>query len=252
MEYLHVDGTGVVDALGLQQLQTLLTVRFAGKTGLISVAYVNNEIGVVQDLSAIGRVIATVDPEHRRICFHTDAVQAPGHVTVGMAHNEPLESVDALSMSAHKFHGPIGIGMLILRSQHWITRPIVLGGDQQGGLRAGTESTGAALAAAAALQDATEPSRLEGRVGLYRSMATAVWEALLPFVCAGVVLPIRPLRRRRSVFNRALSGEWPSCSTPRQHMHKRDASPPRVGRQVLAFSPDTGTSWPPWNASAAS
>lgn len=101
-----------------------------GKTGLISLMMANNEVAAVNDIAAIGKIT-----RERGILFHTDAVQAFGHMPIDVATME----ADALSASAHKLHGPKGVGLLYLR--RGIRLPAyVTGGGQERGLRSGTEN----------------------------------------------------------------------------------------------------------------
>ena len=112
-------------------------------TCLVSVMYANNEIGTIQPIREIGAVC-----RKHGVLFHTDAVQAVGHVPIDVK----AENIDLLSSSAHKFHGPKGIGFLYARKG---VRPVPLieGGAQEGGRRAGTENVAAAAAMAAALKE---------------------------------------------------------------------------------------------------
>ncbi|MBR3059916.1 MAG: cysteine desulfurase [Oscillospiraceae bacterium] len=112
-------------------------------TCLVSVMYANNEIGTIQPIREIGAVC-----RKHGVLFHTDAVQAVGHVPIDVK----AENIDLLSSSAHKFHGPKGIGFLYARKG---VRPVNLieGGAQEGGRRAGTENVAAAAAMAAALKE---------------------------------------------------------------------------------------------------
>lgn len=122
--------------------------------------------------------------------FHTDAVQAPGHAVIDLAGAHA--DVDLLSLSAHKFHGPAGIGFLFVRvpvTPGGPLRPLCLGGPQQGGLRPGTIPVAGLVAAADALADACDPARLGTRLGIYAAMSAHVWRTLHPFVVAGLVLP---------------------------------------------------------------
>jgi cysteine desulfurase len=189
--YLTPDGVG---ALSVDELRGVLAAR-RGQRGLVTVAYVNNEIGTVQNLEAIGRAVRAEnalrgDAERRRVWLHTDAVQAPGRVPIDLAGAHA--AVDLLSLSAHKFHGPAGLGLLFSRTPITAAgplRPLMLGGHQQGGLRPGTEAVGALVAAAAALEDACDPTKLTGRLVAYAAMSRLVWATLMPFVVTGRVLP---------------------------------------------------------------
>lgn len=115
-------------------------------TCLVSVMYANNEIGSILPIAEIGRIC-----RERGVIFHTDAVQAAGHLKINVA----KENIDMLSLSAHKFHGPKGIGVLYCRRGIPLTN-LIEGGAQERGKRAGTENLPAIAGMAAALTDACE------------------------------------------------------------------------------------------------
>lgn len=115
-------------------------------TALVTVMYANNEIGTVQPIREIGAIC-----RNERIIFHTDAVQAVGHIPV----NVVQDNIDMLSVSAHKFHGPKGVGFLYCRKGIAL-KPFIEGGAQERGKRAGTENVAAVASMAAALQDACQ------------------------------------------------------------------------------------------------
>lgn len=113
--------SGVVD---LEALATLVTPT----TGLVSVAAANHETGVIQPLAEIGKIAHAVGA-----LFHSDLAQAAGRLAV------ELTAVDLASVSAHKLHGPLGIGGLVVRrAVRRRMQPLLAGGGQEGGLRAGT------------------------------------------------------------------------------------------------------------------
>lgn len=113
-------------------------------TCLVSVMYANNEIGSIQPIAEIGAVC-----KEKSVIFHTDAVQAVGHVHI----NVKEENIDMLSLSAHKFHGPKGVGLLYARKGVRLTN-IIEGGAQERGKRAGTENIPGIVGMVAALKEA--------------------------------------------------------------------------------------------------
>lgn len=115
-------------------------------TCLISVMYANNETGAIQPIREIGALC-----RKRGVLFHTDAVQAAGHLTI----NVQRDNIDMLSLSAHKFHGPKGIGLLFTKSNIQLTS-LIRGGGQERGKRAGTENLPSIIGLATALKDAQE------------------------------------------------------------------------------------------------
>lgn len=115
-------------------------------TCLISVMYANNETGAIQPIREIGALC-----RKRGVIFHTDAVQAAGHLTI----NVQRDNIDMLSLSAHKFHGPKGIGLLFAKSNIQLTS-LIRGGGQERGKRAGTENLPSIIGLATALKDAQE------------------------------------------------------------------------------------------------
>ena len=115
-------------------------------TCLVSVMYANNETGAIQPIREIGALC-----RKRGVLFHTDAVQAAGHLTIDVQR----DNIDMLSLSAHKFHGPKGIGLLFAKSNLQLTI-LIRGGGQERGKRAGTENLPGIIGLAAALKDAQE------------------------------------------------------------------------------------------------
>lgn len=113
-------------------------------TCLVTVMYANNEIGTVQPIREIGEVC-----RNKGVLFHTDAVQAAGHIPINVVE----QNIDMLSISAHKFHGPKGVGALYARKGIALTT-LIEGGAQERGKRAGTENIPAILGMAVALEDA--------------------------------------------------------------------------------------------------
>lgn len=109
----------------------------------MTVMYANNEIGSIQPVSEIGAIC-----RKRGVLFHTDAVQAAGHIPIDVR----AQSIDLLSLAAHKFHGPKGIGVLYARHGVPLTK-LIEGGVQEHDRRAGTENVPAIMGMAAALEE---------------------------------------------------------------------------------------------------
>ncbi len=135
--YLDVHENGLVTA---EQVEAAITPE----TCLVTIMYANNEIGTIQPIRAIGAVCRKAG-----VLFHTDAVQAVGHIPVNVAEDE----IDMLSLSAHKFHGPKGIGVLYAK-RGIILSSLIEGGAQERNKRAGTENIPAIMGMAAAMEEA--------------------------------------------------------------------------------------------------
>lgn len=123
--YLPVDHNGHID---LDQLREAVRPD----TILVSVMYVNNEVGSVEPVAEISRVIKAKNPS---TIFHVDAIQAYGKYEI----RPKKEGIDLLSVSGHKIHGPKGVGFLYIDEKVKI-RPLIYGGGQQKGMRSGTEN----------------------------------------------------------------------------------------------------------------
>lgn len=135
--YLPVHESGLISA---EEVEKALTPD----TCLVTVMYANNEIGTVEPIKEIGALC-----RKKGVLFHTDAVQAAGHIPI----NVKEQSIDLLSLSAHKFHGPKGVGALYVRSGVPLY-PLIEGGAQERGKRAGTENIPGILSLSAALREA--------------------------------------------------------------------------------------------------
>lgn len=163
-------------------------------TTLVSVMQVNNETGVVQDIAAIGAICRAAG-----VLFHVDAVQAAGR--------EPIDvrkmSADLLSLSAHKFHGPKGVGALFLDREHSRrVEPLLVGGAQEHALRPGTVATHQVIGMGVAARLATE------RIGVdpdrIRALRDALWTRLQ--CVPGVLLNGHPQRRACHILNISVVG----------------------------------------------
>lgn len=137
--YLPVYENGIVKAEDVKN-------AICDDTALVTIMYANNEIGTIQPVSEIGAVC-----REKGVLFHTDAVQAVGHVAIDVK----AQNIDLLSMSAHKFHGPKGVGALYCKKGIRLPN-LIEGGAQERGRRAGTEAVYAMAGMAAALTEATE------------------------------------------------------------------------------------------------
>ena len=123
--FLKINEDGSIDLDHLRKSITKETV-------LISIMHINNEIGVIQDLKAIGEIIKE---SSSRAKFHVDAVQSYGKIPIDVK----KMNIDFLTVSAHKFHGPKGVGFIYIRKPNTLI-PLIEGGSQEFGLRAGTQN----------------------------------------------------------------------------------------------------------------
>ena len=136
-----------VDALGHVKIDELLNM-IDDNTTLVSVMYVNNEVGAVQDIAAISKAVKEKKPD---IIFHVDAIQAYGKYRI----NPKKEGIDLLSVSGHKIHAPKGSGFLYADEKVKL-RPLIFGGGQQKNRRSGTENVPAIAGLGEAVREAYE------------------------------------------------------------------------------------------------
>ncbi|HKJ06985.1 MAG TPA: cysteine desulfurase family protein [Flavobacteriaceae bacterium] len=139
--WLNLDERGTID---YQQLETVLKQNDSKK--LVSLMYVNNEIGNILDVSHVSQICSTY-----KALFHTDAVQAVGHFTFDVV----TTPIDFFAASAHKFHGPKGVGFAYISNKNAVN-PLLHGGEQERGARAGTENLHSILGMEKALELAYE------------------------------------------------------------------------------------------------
>ncbi len=137
--YLPVDKNGLITAEQVEE-------AIRPDTALVTAMYANNEVGSILPIKEIGAVCRS-----HKVTFHTDAVQAVGHIPVDVEG----DNIDMLSLSAHKFHGPKGVGVLYCR-RNIPLRTFIEGGAQERGKRAGTENLAGICSMAAALKDAID------------------------------------------------------------------------------------------------
>ena len=157
--YLQPDETGFVSVEALK-------AALRPDTILVSIMMVNNESGAVMPIADMVRATRRLAP---LALFHTDAVQAAGHLPIDLA----AQPIDLLSLSAHKFHGPKGVGLLYARRGVHLT-PLIDGGAQERGLRAGTENVPGIAAMAAAFEEScTHMTESACRVSALRDRLTA-------------------------------------------------------------------------------
>jgi cysteine desulfurase len=149
--FLPVDKYGMVHPESLKE-------AIRDDTILVSIMYANNEVGTINPIAELGTIC-----RERKVLFHTDAVQAAGHMPIDVSHLP----VDMLTISAHKMYGPKGIGALYIRKGIKLT-PLVHGGGQEYGIRSGTENTpsivgfGEAARLARRLHERGETDRISG------------------------------------------------------------------------------------------
>ncbi len=165
--YLMPDSTGVISP---QKVAEALTPR----TVLVSIMHVNNEVGSIQPIAQISAILKAQNPG---IIFHVDAVQSFSKLPVAPEE----QGIDALSLSAHKFHGPKGVGVLYLR-EGILLEPLFWGGGHEKGLRPGTENTPAAsgMALAARLSFSRRKEKIQ-QLGSFKKKLISSVEAEHPW-----------------------------------------------------------------------
>lgn len=141
-------------------------------TALVTIMYANNEIGTIQPIREIGAIC-----RKKGVLFHTDAVQAVGHLPIDVE----KDNIDMLSMSAHKFHGPKGIGALYCKKGIRLPN-LIEGGAQESGRRAGTESVYAMVGMATALKEAND--HLEENMAKMTKLRDRLIDGLLKIECS--------------------------------------------------------------------
>ncbi len=164
------------DAQGIIKPEKLLTMlEKHPDTRLIAIMKVSNEIGVIQPIDELADVIKGFNGK-RRIHFHVDLVQAAGKVPINLGESQ----FDTASLSAHKFRGPRGIGLLYRRSLNF--NPIAHGGGQEFGIRPGTENVAGAMAMALAIERHGQPSQTiqENGTWLIKQLAALPDVRLIP------------------------------------------------------------------------
>ena len=164
--YLDVDENGLIS---LEDLKSKIT----NKTILISVMFANNEIGTIQPIEQIGRIA-----REKNIIFHTDSVQAIGNINIDVQ----KMNIDLLSMSAHKFYGPKGIGALYIRDGIEC-RKLQDGGHQEKNMRAGTENIAGIVGLGKAIQIATKDlSENNYRIRILRDYYEMLIKENIPYI----------------------------------------------------------------------
>ncbi|NBJ16964.1 MAG: cysteine desulfurase [Dehalobacter sp. 4CP] len=164
--YLPINSKGFIE---IERVKAAIKLN----TKLVSIMFANNEIGTVQPIAEIGQLL-----KGKGILFHTDAVQAVGHIPVDVK----SLNVDFLTASAHKFNGAKGTGILYKRSGLELS-PLVFGGEQERGIRAGTENVAGIVAAGYAIEESV--GEMAERVKLLRAMVEKTVKGIkerIPFV----------------------------------------------------------------------
>jgi cysteine desulfurase len=139
VESIPTDGMGYIQIEALEQL-------IRQDTLLVSIMYVNNEIGTIQDMATIGKLIKSINP---KTLFHVDAIQAFGKYIL----TPGKDQIDLLTMSGHKLHGPKGIGAIYIKDGTKVA-PLLHGGRQESGIRSGTENVSGIIGFGMATEEA--------------------------------------------------------------------------------------------------
>jgi cysteine desulfurase len=161
--YLPVNEQGIVEAHTVRSFIT-------EKTALVSVMWANNETGMIFPIKEIGEIC-----KEKGVLFHSDGVQAVGKIPVDMQ----AVHVDFMSMSAHKFHGPKGIGALYLRNSQALS-PLLNGGEHMGGRRSGTLNVPYIIGMGKAIELATE--NIEEKMASIRAKRDRLEDALIKLI----------------------------------------------------------------------
>lgn len=183
-----------------ETLQTALEKHRDDTIALVSIMLANNEIGTIEDVRALAEIAHGYN-----VPFHTDAVQAVGHIDVDIAEL----GVDALSMSAHKFHGPHGIGALYIKSTLEV-ESLITGGGQEHGMRSGTENLAGIVGMEAALQRALEINDTDNRARVSKlrdALITQIINRCEDVLVTGSAEPDRRLPGNASFCCKNVDGE---------------------------------------------
>ena len=164
--YLPVDGAGRVSPDDLDAVMTASCSAAQSEIGIVSIMLANNEVGTIEPV----RELAAIAHDHGAV-FHTDAVQAAGHIPIDV----DALGIDALSLSGHKLYGPKGTGVLYLR-RGVIIDPLVHGGAQERGLRAGTENVPGLVALGCAAEIAQKEQA--GEAERLRQLRCLLWDSI--------------------------------------------------------------------------
>jgi len=183
--YLPVGKDGIVDIADLK-------AEINPETDLVSIMYVNNEVGTIQPIKKIGQLLEEINKtKEHRIFFHTDAVQAANWLNCKV---DELK-VDLLTLSGHKIYGPKGVGILYIRQGTPIS-PLITGGDQEWGLRAGTENVANIVGMGAAI---AQISNLKSQISKIKKLRDKLIK--------GVLTKIPSSKLNGPAFAKATAGE---------------------------------------------